>query len=293
MSGEIVTDTQMQFNKGIKMIISAYETQTEFMNNEITKLNIKIKEKDIQCNKLEELCEKLLHDNNSFEVKLTESQNYIVKLKERISELLKENNELMNIKASIHNTIEKNKNQDNVNNYNKKEYESKLYDRPNNEKEFMNTINTNKPYPRSTNTSMENIFIEFNNKNKGKGLNIKKRNRNLSSFRKNIATCGCEHRKRTFSQRREQFNYCQSEGKIYKQIGYYSGNKGDCDFFTKCRKVLNKNEYAKLIEIVHLFNNNSIEKDVMYKKIKGMLSEGNYTELIYDFDKLFIQGNEQ
>ena len=35
----MVPDTKMQFNKGIKMIISIYETQTEFMNNEITKLN--------------------------------------------------------------------------------------------------------------------------------------------------------------------------------------------------------------------------------------------------------------
>ena len=31
----------------------------------------------------------------------------------------------------------------------------------------------------------------------------------------------------------------------------------------------------------------------MYKKIKGMLNEGNYTELMYDFNKLLIQGNEQ
>jgi hypothetical protein len=28
----------------------------------------------------------------------------------------------------------------------------------------------------------------------------------------------------------------------------------------------------------------------MYKKIKGMLNKGNYTKLMYDFDKLFIQG---
>lgn len=69
MSGEFVSDTEMQFNKGIKMIISAYETQTEFMNNKITELNEKIKEKDIYCNKLEELYEKLLHDNNTNEVK--------------------------------------------------------------------------------------------------------------------------------------------------------------------------------------------------------------------------------
>ena len=69
MSGEFVSDTEMQFNKGIKMIISAYETQTEFMNNKITELNEKIKEKDIYCNKLEELYEKLLHNNNTNEVK--------------------------------------------------------------------------------------------------------------------------------------------------------------------------------------------------------------------------------
>ena len=52
MSREFISDTKMQFNKGIKMIISAYETQTEFMNNEIAKIIEKIKEKDIYCNKL-------------------------------------------------------------------------------------------------------------------------------------------------------------------------------------------------------------------------------------------------
>ena len=142
MSGEFVSDTEMQFNKGIKMIISAYETQTEFMNNEIPKLNEKIKEKDIYCNKLEELCEKLLHDNNTIKVKLTESQNYIIKLKEQISELLKENNEHMNITTNIHYTIEDNKHNQNNTNYKQNESEYTLYNKLNNEKEFMNTINT-------------------------------------------------------------------------------------------------------------------------------------------------------
>ena len=48
----------------------------------------------------------------------------------------------MNSLTNIHHTIEDNKrNQDNAN-YNQNEFEYTLYNKPNNKKEFMNTINT-------------------------------------------------------------------------------------------------------------------------------------------------------
>ena len=86
---------------------------------------------------------------------------------------------------------------------------------------------------------MENIFIELKSKNKDKTCDTKKRNRNVPSFRNAASTCGLENRKRTFSQRKEECNYCQSEGRIYKQIGCYERNKKECNFFMQCRKVLN------------------------------------------------------
>ena len=162
-------------------------------------------------------------------------------MKEQINELLKENNEHMTITTNIYHTIEDNKRNQNKIHYNQNESKYTLYNKPNNKKDFMNTINAIKTYPRSSNISMENIFIELKSKNKDKTCDTKKRNRNVPSFRNNASTCGLENRKRTFSQGKEECNYCQSEERIYKQIGCYDLNKRDCNFFMQCRKVLNKN----------------------------------------------------
>ena len=49
-----VTDPDTQFNNGIKMIVSAYETQTSFLSNEITRLNKELSLRDSKIKKMDE-----------------------------------------------------------------------------------------------------------------------------------------------------------------------------------------------------------------------------------------------
>ena len=309
------TNVENMFNKAINMVINAYETQVNLFMNEIHKLNAQVQEKEIQFNKLQEICAKLLHDKKNYETKLTESQSYTVQLQDKIEKLSKENIELKTIKATILATIEDNNNNNNSNGC-----------KDNDNCEMMQQ---NKVHPKSTNVSMGNIFINYkqsfprklpnnnynthnsstllktccdnNNNRLGNSFNsphtVKERRKNPISFKKHISTsvhCGS---KKGHSERKEQNKYCQSEGKVYKPVMYFDRyenvekkcEKENVDFFKKCRKEMNKNDYVNLIDVVHLYNHKSIGKDVMYQKIKMIFNEGNYKELFNDFNNLFTQ----
>jgi hypothetical protein len=277
------------FNKGIKMAINAYEMQVNMFLMQIKKLNEQVQEKHMQFNKLQEICAKLLNDKKNYEMKLNEHQVCMGKLKERVEELVKENVELKTIKTTI------------------------LNDNDNNDKFEM--VKENKMYPKSTNVSMGNIFVNYkqsfprklpnSNSNSNSNSNtisphtVKERNKIPISFRKHISTSVHVHSgKKVNSERREQNKYCQSEGKVYKPVKHFDNKyekmenkceKENVDFFKKCRKEMNKNDYMNLIDVVHLYNHKSIGKDVMYQKIKMIFNEGNYKELFNDFNNLFTQ----
>jgi hypothetical protein len=163
---------------------------------------------------------------------------------------------------------------------------------------------------------MGNIFLDIKgtsmldkkemNSNTGQKLtvppsNIRERNNHKPiTFRRSMVNSNSHVCKRNLTERREQNSYCQSEGRIHRSINQFDkcSNNGDnkdsnnvCDnngdFFNKCRKVLDKKVYGSIIEIVHLFNHKSIGKDEMYQRIQRILNEGNYKELINDFNKLF------
>ena len=58
-------------------------------------------------------------------------------------------------------------------------------------------------------------------------------------------------------------------------------------FFKNCKKVMNKNEYRNLIEIVKLSNSKKITKEETYLMITNLL-ENNYPELSNEFKLLFV-----
>ena len=58
-------------------------------------------------------------------------------------------------------------------------------------------------------------------------------------------------------------------------------------FFQNCKKVISKNEYKKLLEIVKLSNLKKISKEDTYLKITSLL-DNNYPELSKQFKLLFI-----
>lgn len=285
------------FNKGIKMVIHAYEMQVNMLLLQIKKLNEQVQQKDMQFNKLQEICAKLLNDKKNCEMKLNEHQLCVGKLKEKVEELAKENVELKTIKATILATVDDNNGNGNCNGCSNDNFEM---------------IKQNKLYPKSTNVSMGNIFANYKqsfprklpNSNSNSNSNtisphtVKERNKIPISFRKHISTSVHVHSgKKVNSERREQNKYCQSEGKVYKPVKHFDrdekmenkSEKENVDFFKKCRKEMNKNDYMNLIDVVHLYNHKSIGKDVMYQKIKMIFNEGNYKESFNDFNNLFTQ----
>ena len=58
-------------------------------------------------------------------------------------------------------------------------------------------------------------------------------------------------------------------------------------FFKNCKKIMNKFEYKKLIDIVKLSNLKKISKEETYLKITSLL-DNNYPELSNEFKLLFI-----
>ena len=58
-------------------------------------------------------------------------------------------------------------------------------------------------------------------------------------------------------------------------------------FFKNCKKIMNINEYKKLLEIVKLSNKKLISKEDTYLKITSLL-DNNYPELSNEFKLLFI-----
>jgi len=58
-------------------------------------------------------------------------------------------------------------------------------------------------------------------------------------------------------------------------------------FFKNCKKVMNKNEYRNLIEIVKLSNSKQISKEETYLMITNLL-DNNYPELSNEFKLLFV-----
>ena len=101
-----VTDPDTQFNNGIKMIVSAYETQTSFLSNEITRLNKELSLRDSKIKKMDELCSSLLKEKSEYEAKVNSLSTINRSLSLQIETLRAENNSLKKVKDKIRETIE-------------------------------------------------------------------------------------------------------------------------------------------------------------------------------------------
>jgi DNA repair ATPase RecN len=107
-------EIEFQFNNGIKMIVNAYETQTNFLSNEVKKLSKEIEEKSNKINELQNLCQKLLNQKNSYENNIKNLSTENEKLKEQLNNILIENNELKRVKQNILATIENTNNNNSI-----------------------------------------------------------------------------------------------------------------------------------------------------------------------------------
>jgi hypothetical protein len=108
-------DIENQFNSGIKMIVNAYETQTTYLSNEIIKLTKDLEEKQNKINELQELCQKLLNQKNSYENNIKNLKTENEQIKEQLNNVIIENNELKRVKQNILATIENTNNNNSLN----------------------------------------------------------------------------------------------------------------------------------------------------------------------------------
>ena len=104
------SEPELQFNNGIKMIVSAYETQTSLLSNEISMLTAELEKKNSKITEMEELCSSLLKEKSEYESKISSLSSTNAQLTHELELLIKENKELKKVKEKILSTLEKKEN---------------------------------------------------------------------------------------------------------------------------------------------------------------------------------------
>lgn len=260
------SEPESQFNNGIKMIVSAYETQTSLLSNEISMLNAELEKKNAKIAEMEELCASLLKEKSEYESKISSLSSTNAKLNHQIELLISENKDLKNVKEQIISTIEKNNSKTlerELSQPNILLYKSKSKINIRNGSDFDDMINTTAKKTKlvkQTKNTLGNSLKKNWYTNSTSMLPIKSSNKVSQSARSSFSE--------TYS--------------LNSNYGYSSS-----DFFKKCRCVMRSEEYNKMIEIVRMFNAKQISKEETYQNISNILSKGKYNELINDFDRLF------
>ena len=101
------SEPEIQFNNGIRMIVSAYETQTSILSNEIEMLNVELEKRTSKISEMEELCSSLLKEKSEYESKLSSLSSTNAQLTHQLDILIRENKDLKQVKEKILSTLEK------------------------------------------------------------------------------------------------------------------------------------------------------------------------------------------
>lgn len=129
------------------------------------------------------------------------------------------------------------------------------------------------------------LFYEVNFLNNINGRNISCKNNN----NENIYFLENDF-KNNYDKENKRIN---NNSKINNNSSYsYNKNKDgkkvhSSMFFQKCKQIMSKNEYKKMLDIVKLSNLKKISKEETYLKITSLLDD-NYPELSNEFKLLFI-----
>ena len=107
----------------------------------------------------------------------------------------------------------------------------------------------------------------------------------------NLCSCCLKKMDENILNIKEDYNKKNKNTNNSNNINYNKKKEGiklhSSMFFQNCKKVINKNEYKKLLEIVKLSNLKKISKEDTYLKITSLL-DNNYPELSNQFKLLFI-----
>lgn len=265
------SEPELQFNNGIKMIVSAYETQTSLLSNEISMLTAELEKKNSKITEMEELCSSLLKEKSEYESKISSLSSTNAQLTHELELLIKENKELKKVKEKILSTLEK-----------KENHSSKL-ERQLSQPQLLlkskskSIIRNGSDFDDLTNTSTPL-------------LTTAKKTKLTKQGRSALCSSIMYPKNRYYTNSSKQVS--QSARNSFSETYSLNSNSGNnrnnsTDFFKKCRIIMKSEEYNEMIEIVHMFNAKQISKEETYKKISDILSNGNYNELIIDFDCLF------
>ena len=319
-------DIENQFNNGIKMIVNAYETQTTFLSNEVIKLSKELEQKQNNIHELEELCQKLLNQKNSYENNIKNLSTENEKLKEQLNNILIENNELKRVKQNILATIENTNNNNSIqikhntktleqiyknNSYKILNGRNKLKEEYNNSQNNINnkSLGSNGYTERLFKTTLKkgktpinvNNFFNQNNKfinnNNNKLDNISVNNeyiknknmKNFKSFSVEKMLNKTYYKKNLTNQNSpNRINYTNNNNSFsQKNINDNNNNSNENDFFKKCREIMSSTDYANMLDIIHMFNSKQINKQDTYTNILEILQKGFYDSLIEEFNNLF------
>lgn len=270
------SEPEIQFNNGIRMIVSAYETQTSILSNEIEMLNVELEKKTSKISEMEELCSSLLKEKSEYESKLSSLSSTNAQLTHQLDILIRENKDLKQVKEKILSTLEK-----------KDVHTPKLerqYSQPQLLLKKSKSIMTN----GSDFDDLFNISNPSLTTAKKSKITNQSRSALYSSIKNPKNTYYTNHsmlpnKTKIISQ--SELNSFNETSSLNSNYGY-NGNNSSV-FFKKCRRTMQSEEYNEMIEIVHMFNSKQMSKEETYKKISDILSNGQYTDLIKDFDLLF------
>lgn len=280
-------EPETQFNNGIKMIVSAYETQTNLLSNEISMLNAELEKKNAKISEMEELCSSLLKEKSEYESKISSLSSTNAQLTQQLDILISENKELKSVKEKILNALERKQPHNKALERELSQpqlllHKSKTKTNILNGNDFEELIKAGTP----SSTAKKNKFVKQGGSAIGSSFKYPKNNTYYtnSSLMPSKSTSSMFNKQSSQSERN---SFCETYS--FNRNYDYNGNSknNNRDFFKKCRYTMKSDEYNKMIEIVHLFNSKKISKDETYQKISDILSKGQHFDLIKEFNRLF------
>lgn len=270
------SEPEIQFHNGIRMIVSAYETQTSILSNEIEMLNVELDKKTSKISEMEELCSSLLKEKSEYESKLSSLSSTNAQLTHQLDILIRENKDLKQVKEKILSTLEK------------KDVHTPKLERQYSQPQLL--LKKSKSIMRNGSDFDDLFNISNPSLTTAKKSKITNQSRSAlySSIKNPKNTYYTNHsmlpnKTKIISQ--SELNSFNETSSLNINYGY-NGNNSNV-FFKKCRRTMQSEEYNEMIEIVHMFNSKQMSKEETYKKISDILSNGQYTDLIKDFDLLF------
>ena len=313
------SDPEIQFKTGIKIIITAYETQTTLLLTELSQLREDLKDKTTKLSKIEALCSSLLEEKTEYESKLTSLSTVNATLKEQLSFLqeqlyskqkeINNNNvydKVLSTRSQSSHILSKSKSKTNIlhrndiDDYFNFECAPISKGRTYNNTKISNTIHSNKSkhnsFTKNTNLLITNYGNDKNSDNCCRKDYLINKIHNITSPTNNTINrktndlitnnqIGLHNRKISLTKyRNNSFLHLQSNNK-HKNLNGSIDNEFHCRKTNENNKrtIENKNEEIINIDTYNYTNINNTyikNQNEFFKSCKHILSSEEYKEIV-------------